>query len=237
MSILQVEDRQDINFMCYNLVQVCNWNVTQNGTCAVKFFSNPRSRFISLARNGQTVTSDGSMAITAFGQMQTFEFYRTQVTSLDHGAYVLIVQSSNTFYFPNTVSISFEIKVSGISPDNPAASGLSTGAIVGISCGAAALILSVAAAYAYFKWRQAPNKKNNSATTNTNMTSSQAIQDESDYIEPNKIENIPESQEQYAEVGPSVDNAGYIDLNKEFNTGGSKQSKSLEGPYEEVKNL
>ncbi|CAK8677325.1 unnamed protein product [Clavelina lepadiformis] len=159
------------------------------------------------------------------------------VTSLDHGAYVLIVQSLNTFYFPNTVSISFEIIVSGTSPDNPAASGLSTGAIVGISCGAAALILGVAAAYAYFKWRQAPNKKNNSAPTSTNMTSSRAIQDESDYIEPNKIENIPVSQEQYAEVDPSVDNAGYIDLNKEFNSGGLKQNKSLEGPYEEVKNL
>ncbi|CAK8677408.1 unnamed protein product [Clavelina lepadiformis] len=132
------------------------WYTNQTGKSNVVFRSNPNSVFVSLTKHGQPVANDESMTINSNpDDKQTFVFSRTQVTSSDNGTYTLTVQSSNKDIFPDNVQIIFHIIVADEPPPTP---GLSLGAIIGISCGGAVVIICVAVCV-ICKWRRGSKKK------------------------------------------------------------------------------
>ncbi|CAK8677367.1 unnamed protein product [Clavelina lepadiformis] len=142
-------------------IPACNWSLNETGICSVVFFSNPNSHFLSLNKNGSSVTNVGSTNINSTGNYgrQNFIFKRTNVTTSDIGRYELTVKSSNNSLFPNSV-LYFNIVIEG-NGEPLGTPGLSTGAIAGIIAGVVVVILC-AAGYGVYKWRSGSQKKKES---------------------------------------------------------------------------
>ncbi|XP_076802433.1 uncharacterized protein LOC143446603 [Clavelina lepadiformis] len=152
-------------------IPTCNWNLNKTGICFVVFFSNPNSHFLSLNKNGSSVTNFDSTNIDSTGDygQQNFTFKRTNVTSSDIGRYELTVKSSNSSLFPNSV-LYFNIVIEG-NGEPPGTPGLSTGAIAGIIAGVVVVILC-AAGYGVYRWRRGSQKKKESQSNELHPTES-----------------------------------------------------------------
>ncbi|XP_076801211.1 uncharacterized protein LOC143445779 [Clavelina lepadiformis] len=199
----------------------CNWNLNETGICSVVIFSNPNSQFVSLSKNGSSVASDGSMTIESTGDQgqQTFTFTRTQVTNSDNGRYELIVKSSTSSLFSNSV-LYFDIEVVDNTDGNgepPGTPGLSTGAIAGIIAGVVVVILC-AAGYGVYRWRSGSQKKNESQSNERYPTGSgnHTLTDQPGYIDVTANDSTQinsHNQRNYEVVGPAEDQNGYLAVN------------------------
>ncbi|CAK8677357.1 unnamed protein product [Clavelina lepadiformis] len=199
----------------------CNWNLNETGICSVVIFSNPNSQFVSLSKNGSSVASDGSMTIESTGDQgqQTFTFTRTQVTNSDNGRYELIVKSSTSSLFSNSV-LYFDIEVVDNTDGNgepPGTPGLSTGAIAGIIAGVVVVILC-AAGYGVYRWRSGSQKKNGSQSNERYPTGSgnHTLTDQPGYIDVTANDSTQinsHNQRNYEVVGPAEDENGYLAVN------------------------
>ncbi|CAK8677420.1 unnamed protein product [Clavelina lepadiformis] len=147
-------------------ITTCSWNVGQDRTCSIVFFSNPTSKFVTVTKQGSLykgfpAINDGPNVIKHEDVQQNFEFHKTHVNISDNGTYTLVVRSSDMYSFPNNVPIVFRIMVVDISSDIDNSRPIpSLGAIIGIICVSAVFIIfMVKTAYAVCKWRKTSGKK------------------------------------------------------------------------------
>ncbi|XP_076801218.1 uncharacterized protein LOC143445786 isoform X1 [Clavelina lepadiformis] len=228
----------NVQYAPYGMENIsCSWTIDKTGVCDISFFSNPEMKFVFLSLNDNAVSNDGKDIVFSNGYEQHYLYTRSQVTSSDEGTYKLTLSH---LLPPYNYSIEFDITVVNIdqlpTPDN-------TGAIVGGTVAAVALICITVVLALYVTRRpqtpKAKDKLNTSHNTKTHTVHEEYVEFD-EHVKSNaktqetnaayeNLEKLEEDKNGYLEV--NVGDRQTTAANYE-NTRGEQNYEIIEGLYD-----
>ncbi|CAK8677346.1 unnamed protein product [Clavelina lepadiformis] len=228
----------DVQYAPYQATpRSCIWVIKETGFCVISFKSNPGMEFVSLDINEQPALNHGANDVFSNGDKQQYIFTKTKVTSSDEGTYNLMLSSVLP---PYNYSIEFDVTVVNIdqlpTPDN-------TGAIVGGTVAAVALICISVVLALYVTRRQQTTKAKDRLRTSLN-TKPHTVHEE--YVEfDDHVQSNAKTQEKNAAYENleklEEDKNGYLEVNvgdrqttaaNYENTRGEQNYEIIEGLYD-----